>query len=91
MYFKVPDLILREFVHVAGKNENNTGHIETMALLVGRLSSTETIVTKLIYPDQSAGPFEVRSEGKIFQYIKINVIQYIDTVNMLNDINLDLY
>ena len=64
MYFKVPDLILREFVHVAGKNENNTGHIETMALLVGRLSSTETIVTKLIYPDQSAGPYEVRSEGK---------------------------
>ena len=70
MYFKVPDLILREFVHVAGKNENNTGHIETMALLVGRLSSTETIVTKLIYPDQSAGPFEVRSEGKIFKYIE---------------------
>ena len=70
MYFKVPDLILREFVHVAGKNENNTGHIETMALLVGRLSSTETIVTKLIYPDQSAGPFEVRSEGKIFEYIE---------------------
>ena len=64
MYFKVPDLILREFVHVAGQNENNTGHIETMALLVGRLSSTETIVTKLIYPDQSAGPYEVRSEGK---------------------------
>ena len=64
MHFKVSDLILREFVDVAGKNENNTGHIETMALLVGRLSSTETIVTKLIYPDQSAGPYEVRSEGK---------------------------
>ena len=64
MYFKVPDLILREFVHVAGKNENNTGHIETMAILVGKLSSSETIVTKIIYPDQSAGPFEVRSEGK---------------------------
>ena len=73
MYFKVPDLILREFVHVAGKNENNTGHIETMALLVGRLSSTETIVTKLIYPDQSAGPYEVRSEGMnhIFNIYKL--------------------
>ena len=66
MYLKVSDLILKEFVDVAGKNESNTGHIETMALLVGRLSSTETIVTKLIYPDQSAGPYEVRSEGKIF-------------------------
>ena len=64
MYFKVSDLILREFVDVAGKNDNNSGHIETMALMVGRLSSTETIVTKLIYPDQSAGPYEVRSEGK---------------------------
>ena len=64
MYFKVPDLILREFVHIAGKNENNTGHIETMALLVGKSSSTETIVTKLIYPDQTAGPYEVRSEGR---------------------------
>ena len=64
MYFKVPDLILREFVHIAGRNENNTGHIETMALLVGKSSSTETIVTKLIYPDQTAGPYEVRSEGR---------------------------
>ena len=70
MYFKIPDLILREFVNIAGKNKDNNGHIETMALLVGQKSITETVISKLIYPDQIGGPYQVSSEGRYIIVIR---------------------
>ena len=70
MNFKVSEKILREFVHIAKKNySTNTkdpGHIETMAILVGHSSTTETIVTKILFPDQAGEPYQVNSEGKYF-------------------------
>ena len=71
MNFKVPEKILREFVHIAKKNYSTNpkdpgGHIETMAILVGHTSSSsQTVVTKIIFPDQLGAPYEVNSEGNI--------------------------
>ena len=68
MKFKVSEKILREFIHVAKKNySTNTkdpGHIETMAILVGHGSRTQTVVTKIVFPDQIGEPYQVNSEGK---------------------------
>ena len=67
MNFKVPEKILREFVHIAKKNYSTNptdpGHIETMSILVGHKSSNETLVTKLFFPDQIGAAYEVNSEG----------------------------
>ena len=72
MNFKVPEKILREFVHIAKKNYSTNpkdpdpgGHIETMAILVGHKSSdsNQTVVTKIVFPDQIGAPYEVNSEG----------------------------
>ena len=71
MNFKVPEKILREFVHIAKKNYSTNpkdpgGHIETMAILVGHTSSgRQTVVTKMIFPDQLGAPYEVNSEGNV--------------------------
>ena len=73
MNFKVPEKILREFVHIAKKNYSTNpkdpdpgGHIETMAILVGHTSSSsQTVVAKMIFPDQLGAPYEVNSEGNI--------------------------
>ena len=69
MNIKVPEKILREFVQIAKKNystnpKDGPGHIETMSILVGHKSSSQTVVTKLIFPDQIGAPYEVNSEGK---------------------------
>ena len=72
MDFKVPEIILREFVQVAKKNfsinKHDPGHIETMAILVGHNSSADskTVVSKLIFVDQIGEPYQVNSEGKSF-------------------------
>ena len=72
MDFKVPEIILREFVQVAKKNfsinTHDPGHIETMAILVGHNSSADskTVVSKLIFVDQIGEPYQVNSEGKSF-------------------------
>ena len=54
MNFKVPEKILREFVHIAKKNYStkpaDPGHIETMSILVGNTSSSQTVVTKIFLP-----------------------------------------
>ena len=67
MNFKIPEKILREFVHVAKKNystkSSDPGHIETNACLVGHKSSNQTVVTKIFFPDQIGAPYEVNSEG----------------------------
>ena len=70
MNFKVPEKILREFVHVAKKNYSTnpkdpdpSGHIETMSILVGYISSSQTVVTKIFFPDQIGAAYEVNSEG----------------------------
>ena len=67
MNFKVPEKILREFVHIAKKNYSTNptdpGHIETMSILVGHKSSSQTVVTKIFFPDQIGAPYEVNSEG----------------------------
>ena len=74
MNLKVPEKILREFVHIAKKNystspKDGPGHIETMAILVGHKSSSgETVVTNILFPDQIGAPFEVNSEGKNFRF-----------------------
>ena len=67
MNFKVPEKILRGFVHIAQKNYSTNGkdpgHIETMAILVGHGTTAETVITKIIFPDQVGAPYQVSSEG----------------------------
>ena len=70
MNFKVPEKILREFVHIAKKNYSTNpkdpdpgGHIETMAILSGYTTPSQTVVTKIIFPDQIGAAYEVNSEG----------------------------
>ena len=72
MDFKVPGKILREFAHIAQKNYSTNGkdpgHIETMAIMVGSGTTTETVVTKIIFPDQIGAPYQVSSEGNFFNF-----------------------
>ena len=72
MDFKVPELILREFSQIAKKNyainTHDPGHIETMAILVGHesISDSEIVVSKLIFVDQIGEAYQVTSEGNYF-------------------------
>ena len=78
MDFKIPEIILREFVQIAKKNfslnTHDPGHIETMAILVGHdesISDSKTVVSKLIFVDQIGAPYQVSSEGKLFRFFFI--------------------
>ena len=66
MNYKIPEKLFDDFAVIGGRNYSTKDHkhIQTFAYLIGEEeSSTEIVVTELIYPDQDGEPCHVKSKG----------------------------
>ena len=63
-HIKIPESIVSEFVEVSSKNfSRDSGHIETLAFLVGYKNDNDVIATELIFPKQLGTPTKVDDLG----------------------------
>ena len=62
--YKFPQTILNHFTEVALENYNEDGHIETLALALGKKEHDILEVTELIFPSQNGASDFVEDKGK---------------------------
>ena len=62
--YKFPQAILNHFTQVALDNYNEDGHIETLALALGKKENGILEVTELIFPSQNGASDFVEDKGK---------------------------
>ena len=64
MKYKIPHLFLSHFVAEALKNKVANGHIETLAICIGKIEENCGIVEELIFPSQEGSTSFVEDIGK---------------------------
>ena len=64
MKYKVPSIFLSHFVAEALKNKDVNGHIETLALCIGKIEENCGQIEELIFPSQEASGTFVEDIGK---------------------------
>ena len=70
--YKIPELFLKHFVSEALKNKLTTGHVETLAIGIGKIEQSYGIVEELIFPLQNASATFVEDIGKILNNSEIH-------------------
>ena len=63
---KIPELVVSKFVEVSSKNFlEDSGHIETLAFIIGYEKDGEVIATELVFPKQNGTPDKVEDLGTL--------------------------
>ena len=64
MKYKIPNHLLVYFESEALKNKDESGHVETLAYLLGQIGEDCVIAEELVFPNQHCFPSNVKDNGK---------------------------
>ena len=66
MRYLLPQKVITSFLQHAVNNltDDDAGHIETLAFLVGKQDGDEVTATDIMYPQQQGTPVHVDDSGK---------------------------
>ena len=64
MKYKIPNHLLVYFEFEALKNKDESGHVETLAYLLGQIEDDCVIAEELVFPNQHCCPTNVEDKGK---------------------------
>ena len=69
MRYNLPQKVITKFLYHAVNNfsEDGSGHVETLAFLVGKLDGNEITATEIMFPQQQGTSGHVDDSGKEFQ------------------------
>ena len=79
MKYKIPNHLLVYFESEALKNKDESGHVETLAYLLGQIGDDCVIAEELVFPNQHCFPSNVKDNGKY-----ISVLCCLISISCLN-------